>query len=319
MRMLNVNVMLNDSFFIANNYRILLWSHWGNMCKLLKAVFAWHRCLLWLLIYFWYCYHFKHFLEFFCFSKKSREGKIVQCLDVRVGSSGASLVAQIVKDMPVMQETWVPSLGWKDPLEKGMVTHSSVLAWKIPQTEKPGRLQSTGSQRVRHDWSNLACTWVPCVCMFACFVLFQIRDCTACFNAGGNAPEEEWNLSGTVERGRILGKDLTRGRKGGLSGTKGNRDSSLIRRKGSAEGIGTDIAGLEDLVAICGCFCFSLWFSSVAQLCPTLCDPMNRSTPGLPVHHQLPEFTQTHVHQVSDAIQPSHPLSSPSPPAPNPS
>ena len=63
----------------------------------------------------------------------------------------------------------------------------------------------------------------------------------------------------------------------------------------------------------------SVQFSSVAQSCPTLCDPMNRSMPGLPVHHQLPEFTQTHVHQVGDAIQPSHPLSSPSPPAPNPS
>ena len=63
----------------------------------------------------------------------------------------------------------------------------------------------------------------------------------------------------------------------------------------------------------------SVQFSPVTQSCPTLCDPMNRSTPGLPVHHQLPEFTQTHVHQVSDAIQPSHPLSSPSPPAPNPS
>ena len=60
-------------------------------------------------------------------------------------------------------------------------------------------------------------------------------------------------------------------------------------------------------------------FSSVAQSCPTLCDPMNCSTPGLPVHHQLPEFTQIHVHRVSDAIQPSHPLLSPSPPAPNPS
>ena len=59
--------------------------------------------------------------------------------------------------------------------------------------------------------------------------------------------------------------------------------------------------------------------SSVAQSCPTLCDPMNSSMPGLPVHHQLPEFTQTHVHRVSDAIQPSDPLSSPSPPAPNPS
>ena len=59
--------------------------------------------------------------------------------------------------------------------------------------------------------------------------------------------------------------------------------------------------------------------SSVAQLCPTLCNPMNHSTPGLPVHHQLLEFTQTHAHRVGDAIQPSHPLSSPSPPAPNPS
>ena len=60
-----------------------------------------------------------------------------------------------------------------------------------------------------------------------------------------------------------------------------------------------------------------LQFSSVAQLCLTLCDPMNCSTPGLPVHHQLPEFTQTHLHWVSDAIQPSHPQLSPSPPAPN--
>ena len=56
-------------------------------------------------------------------------------------------------------------------------------------------------------------------------------------------------------------------------------------------------------------------FSSVTQSCPTLCDPMNRSMPGLPVHHQLPEFTQTHVHRVSDAIQPSHLLSSPIPPS----
>ena len=59
-------------------------------------------------------------------------------------------------------------------------------------------------------------------------------------------------------------------------------------------------------------------FSSVNQSCLTLCDPMDRSTPGLPVHHQLLEFTQTHVHRVGDPIQPSHPLSSPSPPAPNP-
>ena len=61
----------------------------------------------------------------------------------------------------------------------------------------------------------------------------------------------------------------------------------------------------------------SLQFSSVAQSCLTLCDPMDYSTPGFPVHHQLPELAQTHVHRVSDAIQPSHPLSSPSPPALN--
>ena len=63
----------------------------------------------------------------------------------------------------------------------------------------------------------------------------------------------------------------------------------------------------------------SVQFSSVAQSRLTLCNPMNHCTPGLPVHHQLPEFTQTHVYWVGDAIQPSHPLSSPSPPAPNPS
>ena len=63
----------------------------------------------------------------------------------------------------------------------------------------------------------------------------------------------------------------------------------------------------------------TIQFSSVVQSCLTLCNPMNCNTPGFPVHHQLPEFTQTHVHRVSDAIQPSHPLSSPSSPAPNPS
>ena len=63
----------------------------------------------------------------------------------------------------------------------------------------------------------------------------------------------------------------------------------------------------------------SVQFNSVAQSCPTLCHPMNHSTPGLPVHHQFPEFTHTHVHWVGDAIQPSHPLLSPSPPALNPS
>jgi len=73
-------------------------------------------------------------------------------------------------------------------------------------------------------------------------------------------------------------------------------------------------------IRICGMYTqWNIQIRPVAQLCLTLCNPMNRSTPGLPIHHQLLEFTQIHVHRVSDAIQPSHPLSSPSPPAPNPS
>ena len=72
-------------------------------------------------------------------------------------------------------------------------------------------------------------------------------------------------------------------------------------------------------LTLCATRGLSVQFSSVAQSCPTLCYPMNHSTPGLPVHHQLPEFTQTQVHRVGDAIQPSHPLLSPFPPAPNPS
>ena len=75
------------------------------------------------------------------------------------------------------------------------------------------------------------------------------------------------------------------------------------------------LALIHKFIRIPAIFFISVLFSSVAQSRPTLCDPMNRNTPGLPVHHQLPEFTQTHVHQVGDAIQPSHRLSSPSPPA----
>ena len=122
-------------------------------------------------------------------------------------------------------------------LEKEMATHSSVLAWRIPGTGKPGGLLSMGSHRVGHDWSDLAATFIESTKCFTHFISYEP----------------------------------------------------------------------------------SVHFSSVAQLCPTLCDPMNHSTPGLPVHHQLLEFTQTHVHRVGDTIQPSYPLSSPFPPAPNPS
>ena len=64
---------------------------------------------------------------------------------------GASLVAKVVNNLPAMQDPWVPSLGWEDPLENGMATHSSILAWRIPRTEEPGKLQSMGSQRAGQD------------------------------------------------------------------------------------------------------------------------------------------------------------------------
>ena len=67
------------------------------------------------------------------------------------GETGSSLVAQMVKNLPAMQETWVQSLGWEDLLKEGMATHSSILAWRIPWTEEPGGLQSVEVQRVRHN------------------------------------------------------------------------------------------------------------------------------------------------------------------------
>ena len=91
-------------------------------------------------------------------------------------------------------------------------------------------------------------------------------------------------------------------------------------RRQETVGVGECSSTSDACVFLCrACKEASVQFSSVAQSCPTVCDPMNRSMPGLPVHDQLLESTQTHVHRVSDAIQTSHPLSSPSPPAPNPS
>ena len=85
----------------------------------------------------------------------------------------------------------------------------------------------------------------------------------------------------------------------------------------ASEGAGIPIGLFKILKGDAVQLLHSVQFSSVTQSCPTLCNPMNSSTPVLPVHHQLPEFTQTHIHWVSDAIEPSHPLSPPSPPARN--
>ena len=95
----------------------------------------------------------------------------------------ASLVAQMVKTLPAMQETWVQSLGWDDPLEKEMETHSSILAWRIPRTEERGRLQSMGWQRVGHDWAtslSLSLSECACVhvCAHSCLTLCDPMDCS---------------------------------------------------------------------------------------------------------------------------------------------
>ena len=92
-------------------------------------------------------------------------------------------------------------------------------------------------------------------------------------------------------------------------------ESSELSQPVSAASATAVSLSFSDLIFIRVPLSCTYQFSSVAQSCPTLCNPMDCSTPGLPVHHQLPEFTQTHVHWVGDAIQPSHPLSSPSPPA----
>ena len=98
----------------------------------------------------------KQVLCFFSLVSLTTKWGLIQVFDynmvwIRMTTERASLVAQRLKRLPAMRETWVRSLGWEDPLEKEMATHSSILAWRIPWTEEPGGLQSTGSQRVRHD------------------------------------------------------------------------------------------------------------------------------------------------------------------------
>ena len=164
-----------------------------------------------------------------------------------------SLVVQVAKNLPAMWETWVQSLGWEGPLEKGTATHSSILAWRIPWT-----VYSKGSQRVRHNWEAFASLHFICLTESLCYT------------------------------------------------QKHNMVNQLCAQL---------LSHIWFFVTPWPVHFDFKKFSSVAQSCTTLCEPMDCSTPGLPVHHQLPEFTQTHVHWVGDAIQPSRPLVSPSPPA----
>ena len=100
--------------------------------------------------------------------------------DYIFGHSGASLVAQMVKNLPAMQKTWVLSLGQEDPLEKETATHSSILAWEIPLTVELGRLQSTRSKKVRHDWATN--TWSQYIILYCkCHTCNLQTDLFFCF------------------------------------------------------------------------------------------------------------------------------------------
>ena len=186
-------------------------------------------------------------------------------------------------------------------LEKEMASHSSILAWRIPGMGEPLGLLSMGSHRVRHDWSNLAAAAAAALYLGASQVALVVKNPPA--NAGDL--RETWVQSlgwkdpleeGMATHSRILALRIPWTEEPrGLQSTESQTSTTEAT------------------------YMHTCKISSVKLSRVWLCDPMNRSTLDFPVYHQLPESTQTHVHRVSDAIQPSHPLLSPSPPAPNPS
>ena len=131
------------------------------------------------------------------------------CTIALTSHARASLVDQRLKHLPPMWETWIRSLGWEDPLEKEMVTHSSILAWRIPWTEKPGRLQSTGSQRVGHDWATSFSFSHSSKVMFKIlqarlqqYVNCEIPDVQAGFRKSRGTRGQTGNISWIIEKRR---------------------------------------------------------------------------------------------------------------------
>ena len=201
-----------------------------------------------------------------------------------------------------------------------MATHSSVLAWRIPGTGKPDGLPSMGSHRVGHDWSDLAAAAAAAVWSRASYLTSLWQVPSSMCTVFRTVPDRwwalckclsfyymPWNTPGSSGKQKPVSRKLC-----WFVSVKGGVQSELLHL---VYCLNSAPCSLRERVWVYR----EVQFSSVAQSCPTLCDPMNRSTPCLPVHHQLPEFTQTCIHRVHDAIQPSHPLSSPSSPAPNPS
>ena len=205
-----------------------------------------------------------------------------------------------------MQETQVQFLGQEDPLEKEKATHSSILTWRIPWTEESCGLQSTGLHRVRHDWSDLGHTWAFRIMSKTYFsglnACVPLNSCEkSIFQGDGNRRwplcPHQWDSS-HHKRGAH-----------GPPGPSAMWEHHVICKLAEGSHLhllaGSLPLGLSASRTMRTKFLF-IQFSSVAQSC--------LSTPGLPVHDQLPELTQTHICWVSDAIQPFHPLSYPSPP-----
>ena len=198
--------------------------------------------------------------------------------------SWASLVVQMAKHLPAVQETRVQSLGWEDPLEKGMATHSCTLAWKIPGTEEPGRLQTMGLQTVGHDWA------------------------TSLSADGGGEPHPcglSWGCSPGDARHFLSHSVLMTGLLGPTQTVQGWEMTTLASSHGSCL-----LALWWTIWYLCSKFS-SLRFCSVAKSCPNLCDPIaahQASLSSLP-----PRVCSTHIHWIDDVIQTSHPLPPPSP------
>ena len=226
-----------------------------------------------------------------------------------------------------MQEMWVWSLGWEDPLKQEMGTHSSILAWRIPW--KRGAWWATVHGVTKEldmtEWAQKNLN-----------ILLRMRPLSSwsLFNSllTANSNFQTWiycflDLLHRTHPGIFLHFSLQLGAlliEPHVSFIPFLFPELYCQMNFWKWYVGGNSTSLcvwyppppHNTLII---FIVSDQIRSVARSCPTVCDRINRSTPGLPVHHQLPEFTQTHVHRVSDAIQPSHPLSSPSPPAANPS
>ena len=188
-------------------------------------------------------------------------------------------------------------------MEKEMAPHSRTLAWKMPWTEEPGRLQSMGSRRVGHGWAtSLSHIGEGNGSPLQCSCLENPRD-------GG----AWWAAVYGVTQSRTWLKQLS----SSSMVSKGGKES--FTSASQAKWVSVDVDSTSPPHHQKEITCVPLYAEDscylTAQSCPTLCDTVDCSTPGFPVHHQLPESAQTHVHWVGDAIQPSHLLSSPSPPA----